>query len=243
MNLIIDVGNTFLKIAVFQGQEIIYDTSILIKEFENELDLINAKFIDLQYAIVANVGNLSKIHIHLLKNRYKIHHLTNESKVPFKNKYTTPKTLGVDRIALTCAAVKKYPNKNVLVIDSGSCITYDFVTHQKEYLGGAISPGLQMRFKALNHFTANLPLLEKNTSENYIGNSTKESILSGVQNGIIYEIEGVIRKYSENFKDLTVILTGGDMHFLSKRLKNTIFANSKFLLEGLNYILEDNKHG
>ena len=242
MNLVVDVGNTFLKIAVFEDNKIIHHATVSTEDFDDELHEVSTKFESIEYGIISNVGNLSKASQELLTNQYKIHLLTQNSKVPFKNKYATPKTLGVDRIALVCAAVNKFPDKNALIIDAGSCITYDFITHQKEYLGGAISPGLQMRFKSLHHFTANLPLLEKNASESYIGNTTTESILSGVQNGIIYEIEGVIRKYSENFKDLTVILTGGDMHFLSKRLKNTIFANSKFILEGLNCILEDNKH-
>ena len=242
MNLVVDVGNTFLKIAVFEDNKIIHHATVSTEDFDDALHEVSTKFESIEYGIISNVGNLSKASQELLTNQYKIHLLTQNSKVPFKNKYATPKTLGVDRIALVCAAVNKFPDKNALIIDAGSCITYDFITHQKEYLGGAISPGLQMRFKSLHHFTANLPLLEKNASESYIGNTTTESILSGVQNGIIYEIEGVIRKYSENFKDLTVILTGGDMHFLSKRLKNTIFANSKFILEGLNCILEDNKH-
>ena len=119
---------------------------------------------------------------------------------------------------------------------------YDFMNKEGEYLGGAISPGIQMRYKALHNYTAKLPLLEKQSVKNMIGDSTKTSMHSGVINGILAELDGIIDQYRSNFKDLTVILTGGDDHFLSERLKNTIFADSKFLLKGLNFLLEYNKH-
>jgi type III pantothenate kinase len=114
------------------------------------------------------------------------------------------------------------------------------VTAKKEYLGGAISPGIQMRFRTLNHFTANLPLLVKEEVTSFIGFSTKESINSGVVNGVIQEIEGVISQYKNKYLDLTVVLTGGDTNFLSKQLKSSIFANQNFLLQGLNYLLKFN---
>ena len=131
---------------------------------------------------------------------------------------------------------------NTLVIDAGTCITYDMVNGYGEYLGGAISPGLHMRYEALHNQTSKLPLLTSEEPIDIIGNSTESSIHSGVVNGISAEIDGVIDQYKMRFKDLTVILTGGDAQFLSKRLKNTIFADSKFLLRGLNYLLEYNKH-
>jgi type III pantothenate kinase len=159
----------------------------------------------------------------------------------FSNAYATPKTLGNDRIALVSAASKLYPSQNVLVIDVGTCITFDIINSENQYLGGAISPGLQMRYRALNTFTENLPLLEPQEEVNLIGNTTMMSMHSGVIFGIISEIDGVISMYKSQYKDLTIILTGGDSVFLCKRLKNSIFANSNFLLEGLNYILEFNK--
>ena len=167
--------------------------------------------------------------------------LNHDAKIPFKNEYATPRTLGVDRIALVSAAAIKFPKENVLVIDAGSCITYDFLSATNTYLGGAISPGIKMRFKALHHFTDKLPLLEKKLPENWIGDSTENSMQIGVIKGIQNEIEGYISLYKEKFKNLTVILTGGDADFLRDSLKNDIFADSNFLLEGLNYILEHNK--
>ena len=168
--------------------------------------------------------------------------LSHESKVPFKNSYATPQTLGIDRIALATAAFYHAPHKNTLVIDAGTCITYDMVNDFDEYLGGAISPGLEMRYKAMHQQTSALPLLPVEAPLDLIGNTTNSSMHSGVVNGICAELDGIIDQYATRFKDLTVILTGGDSHFLSKRLKNTIFADSKFLLKGLNYLLEYNKH-
>ena len=139
-------------------------------------------------------------------------------------------------MVLASGAVLLYPTQNRLVIDAGTCITYDFIAANDDYLGGAISPGITIRYKSLNNFTAKLPLLEKKETENFIGNSTENSIHSGIINGVCYEIDGFISRYSDKFQDLTIILTGGDAVFLAKRLKNTIFANSNFLLESLNLL-------
>jgi len=168
--------------------------------------------------------------------------VSSASKVPFKNTYKTPKTLGVDRIALVAAAVVKFPKKHVLVIDAGTCITYDFVTKEAAYLGGAISPGIKMRYQSLHAFTENLPLLDVFESNNFIGTSTEESIISGVLTGVQKEINGFIEDYQQEYLDLTVVLTGGDTNFLSKQLKSSIFANQNFLLQGLNEILKFNQH-
>ncbi|MGB8374634.1 MAG: type III pantothenate kinase, partial [Salegentibacter sp.] len=151
------------------------------------------------------------------------------------------KTLGKDRIALTAAACLQYPGENVLVIDAGTCVTYDFKSEREEYLGGAISPGLSMRFRALHEFTSKLPLVAPEEKTELEGSSTEESINTGVLMGLRLEIDGMIDSYREKKKFLTVILTGGDMQILSVRLKNSIFANPNFLLSGLNYILEFNK--
>jgi type III pantothenate kinase len=160
--------------------------------------------------------------------------------MPFKNLYGTPKTLGVDRLALVSAASAQFSGKDVLVIDAGTCITYDFITKENSYLGGAISPGLRMRYQALNNLTAHLPLLDTKRPDHFIGQSTEQAIHSGVVFGVLNEMEGVIEAYKEKYSDLTVILTGGDANFLSKQLKSSIFANSNFLLEGLNHILQFN---
>ncbi|MFA5300654.1 MAG: type III pantothenate kinase, partial [Lutibacter sp.] len=162
------------------------------------------------------------------------------TKVPFLNNYATPKTLGVDRIALVSSAFSNYPNKNVLIIDAGTCITYDFINHEGNYYGGAISPGIEMRYKALHVFTEKLPLLRPELMYQLVGDSTETSIHSGILNGVIGEIDSIVEKYRKKNTDLTVVLTGGDVNFLSNRLKNSIFANPNFLLEGLNTILTYN---
>ena len=241
MNLIVDVGNTFVKTAVFEGTKILAEYKFEHKLFIIKIEEIFNFYPNISYAIVASVAKLPENNIKALSVFCKVHQLSSKSKVPFKNLYATPETLGVDRIALITAAYYEYKNKNVLVIDAGTCITYDFLDDDGTYQGGAISPGINMRFKALNTFTANLPLINSNDLINFIGNSTKNSIISGVINGTINEIQGVISQYLLKFEGLTIILTGGDGDFLSKRLKSSIFANSNFLFKGLNYILELNK--
>jgi len=240
MNLIIDIGNTRIKIAVFNSYELIYNEVITKKEFVNSTLNLVEKF-NCKNAIISSVGNLKKNEKDQIKAKINVIELNAATKIPFINNYGTPKTLGVDRIALVAAAVLKYKNKNVLIIDAGTCITFDFVTKDKKYLGGAISPGIEMRYKSLNVFTKNLPLLNaKEGSIDLIGKTTETSIHSGVINGVISEIDSVIDKYRKKNKDLTIVLTGGNVNFLSNKLKNGIFANPIFLLEGLNSILTYN---
>lgn len=241
MNLIVDVGNSFLKLAVFDAHKFLEKRTIVEEDFVNTLSNLIEDFPKLQYAIVSAVGNFSKEHLSALKEHLAVHVLSHNSTFPFINNYETPKTLGVDRIALVSAAAFQFPKENVLVIDAGSCITYDFLNNKNEYLGGAISPGISMRFKAMHAYTANLPLLEKMKPEALIGSSTQSSMNVGVIHGVANEIDGFISSYKTEFSDLTTILTGGDTHFLLDSIKNDIFANSIFLLEGLNHILEINK--
>ncbi|GAB4160004.1 MAG: type III pantothenate kinase [Winogradskyella sp.] len=240
MNLIVDVGNTFVKFAVFKNDELTYKIGFELSEFEKQFKILKKDYPNLNSAIVSSVGFLSKTQMHSIEADLKVVELNHKLRLPFKNCYKTPKTLGVDRIALVSASVNQFPDQNVLVIDAGTCITYDFVTQRNEYLGGAISPGIRLRYESLHNLTANLPLLKKRQPENIIGNSTKSSIHSGVVIGVVKEMDGVINQYKAEHQDLTVILTGGDANFLSNQLKNSIFANSNFLLEGLNYILHLN---
>ncbi|MEZ4797953.1 MAG: type III pantothenate kinase [Flavobacteriaceae bacterium] len=240
MNLIIDVGNTKVKLAVFKEQELIKKVNATHKNFINKAFELQKKYQDLNRCIVSSVGKISDIDQDKLYSSFNPLVLSSSTDIPFKNNYETPTTLGVDRIALVSASVNKYPDKNVLVIDAGTCITYDFINSDNEYLGGAISPGINMRYKALHNLTAKLPLLQTKNPKGLIGKSTSESIHSGVINGILKEIDGIVQDYEKKYQDLTVILTGGDAKFLSKQLKSTIFANSNFLLEGLNFILEYN---
>jgi type III pantothenate kinase len=239
MNLIIDIGNTRIKTAVFEDSKLIHNESITNESFVSGVIAIIKKH-QCTNAIISSVGSINKSQIAKLHAEINLIELDFNTKVPFVNKYSTPKTLGVDRIALVSSAIATYPNKNVLIIDAGTCITYDFVNSEGNYYGGAISPGLQMRYKALNVFTEKLPLLELSEIVILVGNSTEKSIHSGVINGVINEIDGIINQYRKKNADLTVVLTGGDVNFLSNKLKNGIFANPNFLLEGLNTILTYN---
>ncbi len=242
MNLIIDAGNTQVKAAVFQQNEIIYRDEVSYDALDSFFEKLLQDFDQVDHAILSSVARVPEKVVKNLSKKVSVLQLSHETRVPFENCYTSPETLGVDRIALVVAATMKYPGENVLVIDAGTCVTFDFKNENEQYVGGAISPGIRMRYQSLNDLTANLPLLDTDLPKSYIGDSTANSIHSGVVNGILREIEGVIDQYLQEFQHLTVILTGGDALFLSKSLKNSIFANSNFLLEGLNFIVEYNKN-
>lgn len=242
MNLIIDIGNSFVKLAVFQDGELKFKKIVKPGIVVKHIDVLRKEYGHLERAIISSVGKLKEKDLAYIRKNFNLIELNSQTTVPFVNLYETPNTLGLDRIALASASIKLFPNNNVLIIDAGTCITYDFVTSDNEYLGGAISPGIAMRYKALHNLTANLPLLEKEVPKKFIGNSTSSSIHSGVVNGVLNEIDGNIQTYQREYSNLTIILTGGDANFLSKQLKSSIFANSNFLLEGLNYILQINSN-
>ena len=239
MNLVIDIGNTKVKVAVFELDTII--TAVVCEEINlvKELKRISNQY-TFKRSIVSSVKDINEEYLEELQKLPFLIILNTDTPLPFKNLYATPSTLGNDRIALAAASVCIHPFKNTLVIDAGTCITYDFINAKNEYLGGAISPGIAMRYKSLHQYTGNLPLLSKNEEFNIIGTSTKSSIHSGIINGISCEIKGVIAQYKQDFGDLTIVLTGGDTKFLSKQLKNSIFAHQNFLLRGLNKILTFN---
>lgn len=236
MQLIIDVGNTFVKIAAFEKDSLLEKYQFRVENFIDEVGHFAGMF-PITRAIISSVGRLSEAQRRSVQNRFPTVLLNANSPLPFLNEYTTPHTLGVDRMGLVAAFAKAYPKKNGLIIDAGTCITYDFITSENSYKGGAISPGIGLRYEALHRLTANLPLLEKKFPEDIIGTSTKEAIHSGVVAGVLMEIEGAINQYKTTYNVDTVIMTGGDTEFLAKRLKNSIFAHSNFLLEGLNHIL------
>ncbi|MBP0905487.1 type III pantothenate kinase [Mariniflexile gromovii] len=242
MNLIIDVGNSFVKLAVFNGNTMEHKEVVKLDLILERIRAIRHEFSAIKRAIVSSVGRLNEADVEIIGAYFDLLILNSNLKLPYKSLYKTPKTLGVDRIALVSASVNQFPNNNVLIIDAGTCITYDFITAENHYLGGAIAPGLRMRYKALHNFTANLPLLDTTLPNNIVGNSTETSIHSGVVYGVLKEIDGVIEDYKLKYSDLTVILTGGDSNFLSKQLKSSIFATSNFLLEGLNFILQFNSN-
>jgi type III pantothenate kinase len=235
MNLAIDLGNTRVKAALFSGRELVE------AKVYDSLDALSADSSFYRKAKKCMVGSVVN-DVHYITDRLKdlkdLKVFMVQSPIPLKNLYKSALTLGSDRLAASVGGYALYPNKNVLVIDAGTCVKFNFTNSNNEYLGGAISPGLQMRFKALKHFTDKLPLV--NFDENFeklIGQSTEESILSGVINGVLIEADGVINEYRKAYPDLTILVTGGDTGFFAKRLKNRIFAHPHLVLNGLNEIL------
>lgn len=234
MDILIDAGNTNIKVVVFETLTSLKKEVISYDGWEEKFLIFFNNFKEIDNVIVSNTGkNIDDIKNFISKYGIRIFEITKEVLFPFKNLYKTPDTLGVDRMVLASGANLFYPQKNVLIIDAGTCITYDLINMDGEYLGGAISPGIYIRYKSLNTFTAKLPLLEINIPENIIGKTTEESIHSGVVNGVLFEIQGYIEYYNEHFTNLTVILTGGNAIFLANQLKSTIFADENFLLKSL----------
>lgn len=234
MLLAIDIGNSQIKGAVFKHNTISDTFIFAYSEWQKKIENIFEQYPLLSHLIVSSVGKLSEDDFLWIDKKIQFFFVSRQMKFPFTNLYKTPDTLGVDRMVLASGAVLKYPKTNRLVIDAGTAITYDFVDAMDNYLGGAISPGLRLRYKALNDYTAKLPYLEKTEEDFFIGQNTSESIHSGVVNGVIHEIEGFIDRYRTTYENFIIILTGGDTDFLAKRLKSTIFANQNFLLESLN---------
>ena len=240
MNLVVDIGNNYFKLGVFENSDLKYSISDENSKIHSKIESILIENKNLSHVLISNVSSLSLSNIFENYN-IKILKLDSSFVLPFKLNYKTPETLGNDRLALAAAGSVLYPNTNKLIIDVGTCLTIDFVDDQNNFLGGSISPGIDMRYKALNNYTANLPLLQIEDYFSFPGVSTSSSIHAGVLSGVCNEIIGVINKINSQFDNVKVILTGGNAKFLSKRLKITIFANQNFILEGLNSILNLNK--
>jgi type III pantothenate kinase len=238
MIMTIDAGNTRIKGAVFEGDTLVDVFIVPDGDLKIKVSSILDDYKDITDIVVSSVGNAGVFAFSSFSNRVKVTFISRESVFPFTNDYHTPQTLGIDRMVLAAGAVFTYPGQNRLVVDAGTCITYDVVDENDHYFGGAISPGVNMRYNALNQNTANLPLLLPEIPDYYIGKSTEQSIHSGIVNGVAHEIDGFINQYREQYPKFTIILTGGDADFLAKQLKNTIFANSNFLLESLNHLYQ-----
>jgi type III pantothenate kinase len=233
MNLVVDYGNTFTKVGVFDGHELkehyIFAAQHPLKDFLQNFsgdNFILSSVTHEETSIMEWVSHIKRKYI-----------LTYQLPLPIKNLYTTPQTLGVDRIAGVCGAHQKFPGLNCLIIDAGTCVTYDFVDGRGTYHGGSIAPGLNMRFQAMNAFTARLPLAKVVNNPALIGDSTETCLQSGAINGMIAEINGIIALYRQKFEALQVILCGGDASFFENKLKGPIFAIPELVLSGLNSIL------
>jgi type III pantothenate kinase len=237
MNAAIDIGNTRCKIGFFENDSLIkLKTSVA---FEAIVDALKEE--EVSEVIVSSVGkdvnNLEK----KLSEKYKIVKLTHLLPLPIFLDYISTDTLGTDRIAAVAGAFHLYRGKNCLVIDVGSCITYDIITSDGYYKGGAISPGVEMKLKSMHTFTARLPLIEHPEWVDLPGKDTKTSMTNGVLHGTLAEIEGMIDRFSGLLPDLQVIMCGGGSNFFESNIKHHIFVRSELVLIGLNSILRHNE--
>lgn len=235
MNLILDIGNSRAKIALIDDEKILNQWQFSTTDHEAIRHTIIGQS-TVNKAILSNVGS----DFDLPPLSYPILKLNHEVRLPFESKYSTPTTLGIDRIALVAAAVSNHPGNNCLIIDAGTCITYDFIDEAGIYHGGGISPGLNMRLNGLADYTARLPKVEFEKEFELIGGSTRESILSGAAGGFKREVEATIDAYKSRYPSLITVITGGDGIVFDYLAKNSIFAAPDFLLTGLNHILEYN---
>ncbi|MDO3640689.1 type III pantothenate kinase [Mucilaginibacter sp. L3T2-6] len=242
--LVIDIGNTFTKIAVFAQAKVLH-TEQHKQPDEGIINNILSGY-PVKKAIISSVKKEIEEWQNVLAKKIKLIYFNTGMTSGITNHYLTPQTLGLDRLAAVIGAYHLYPGKSNMVIDGGTCITYDWVDAAGNYFGGSISPGLNMRYKALNNYTAGLPLVEADETFAAIsGNDTKSAILSGVQNGIKYELEGFIKSYKKKGEELNIVLTGGDSYFFDTLLKNSIFAacikiEPQLVLKGLNAAIQTN---
>jgi type III pantothenate kinase len=241
MNLVLDFGNTKIKAAVFSESNEIVDIFTWETYCEQLVNDIKSEYLIDSVLLCSVVDVIENVEQHL-KNNFSFYlRLDSSTKLPIKNNYSTPQTLGLDRIAAAVGANMLCPNTPLLVIDMGTAITYDFVNSSNEYEGGNIAPGVNMRLRAMNNYTNKLPLLQARHEERLLGNDTSSAMMAGVMRGIEFEIEGYISEIKRKNTNLSVFLTGGDVFFFEKTLKSSIFVVSNLLLKGLNEILRYNK--
>ncbi|MFI3281921.1 MAG: type III pantothenate kinase [Rikenellaceae bacterium] len=239
MNLIIDIGNSRVKVAVVEGQRIIdyaatddYDENI-VKNFAQKYDISRSIVSSTRGVQSGVVDSVRGIVGHCL-------FFDTELKIPLSVQYSTPHTLGRDRLAAAVGAREMFAEGDMLIVDFGTAITIDLVTRDGGFEGGSISVGLMLRFRALHDFTASLPFCEPSFDELDIARSTHDAVVQGVMNGVCYEIEGYISRYLQKYDKLSVIFVGGDAKFFEKRIKNTIFVDRELLFRGLSRILDYN---
>ncbi len=239
LKIVVDLGNTLVKVAVFEGLALLSLKTFRTGAF-HRLSKYLLSMISGSYCIVSSVVDFPFTLEKVLTDHFRTLFFDTQTAIPIINLYKTPETLGKDRIAAAVGAWNHFPERDLLVIDAGTAVTMDYVSASGEFYGGAISPGINMRYKALNTFTGKLPLVEKQNITYLTGTTTEESISSGVINGIVAEIDGVIERYRTIHPGLIVVFGGGDSKFLHKRLKNSIFALPNPVLEGLHIILNYN---
>jgi len=233
MNLVVDRGNTRIKIGLFKDHELIKKES-----FHNLDELRNFIMSTRSDNILVSSVNGDPAEILSWSSSIgKRISLSSSLPLPIRVAYMTPDTLGMDRLAAVCGAHDLFPEKDCLIIDSGTCINYEFLDAQGIYHGGAISPGISMRFEAMHTFTARLPLVTANENIGIVGNTTETCMQSGVMNGVLEEVRGFIQQYQTIYSRLVVIMCGGDYPFFENKLKPSIFVAPELVLIGLNRIL------
>ena len=239
MNLVIDAGNTLIKTAVYNKDNLLIVDTHPIWSAEEIVSLLS-RYPKIRSCLICAVREVPAWLPELMRSKsIGYHELTHLIPLPIKIGYETPGSLGKDRIAAAAGAAALFPGRNVLAIDAGTALTIDLITEKGLFAGGNISPGLRMRFSALHQQTFSLPEMEPAEEVPLIGKNTREAILAGVVNGLIYEIDNSINSLNNKYNDLHVIMTGGDAVYLSARLKNTIFTEENLVLNGLNAILRN----
>lgn len=234
-NLIIDIGNSSIKIAVFKKAKLVFFQRVQ-KLYVKEIKELNQKF-GFSNVILSSVRKSLPRFIQHLKRNYHLLLLNHKTKVPIKVAYKTPQTLGLDRLAAAVGGAASFKKENVLIIDLGTCIKYDFVNAKGNYLGGNIAPGLEMRLKSMHHYTSKLPKVKRKWNKNMLGVSTKTALQNGAIWGIKCEIENFIKTLTKKKGKIKVILAGGDSEYFGEIIESRIFVFPNLVLRGLNEIL------
>lgn len=236
--LCFDFGNTRLKAALFEGDKYINDV-VLENDDTTTVEKLLAEYKP-QKTILSSVIDHNTGIEGLLASKTVFHKVSHLTRINFTIPSAKPETIGSDRLALCAAAAHFFPGKNTLIIALGSCITYNFLNQYQQFLGGSISPGMEMRFKAMQYYTAKLPLVQKDWNFPLIGYDTKTNMQSGVIAGMAFEIDGFIDAYAARYGNFNAVLTGGDTSYFAGQLKNKIFADYNFLFKGLYALSETN---
>ena len=238
MNLAIDIGNTCTKVAIYEGTVIIKKEQMKSPDTASVGRFIGRK--PVSRAIISSVSHDPSALINFLKDRgLSVHQLTSQSRYPFRIAYETPQTLGVDRLAAAAGAFFHHPGSDLLVIDAGSALTFDIIA-DGAFLGGSISPGLSMRFRALHEFTGRLPLVDVSRKFSFPGKSTGDAITGGVVMGLVFEINEYIRTFEERHKKIITVITGGDSELITMFTDRKMFLHTDLVTDGLNYLLDHN---
>ncbi len=238
ITLCFDFGNTRKKVAVFKKTKLA-EAVVLKDDTAETIQQLIEKYKPAR-SILSSVIDHNPAVDELLAAHSSFHKLSHLTRLAFTTPVGKPETIGADRLALCAAAVRFYPKKNNLVIGLGTCITYNFINKYHEFLGGAISPGLEMRLKAMQQFTAKLPYAKPDSNVPLIGYDTNTNLLSGAVLGMAKEMDGFIEAYKEKYRNFNVLLTGGDIVYLASHLKNKIFADPDLIFKGLYAISEVN---